>query len=84
MEEYSAERKARIHIDEMLEKSGLQIIRRGMLLLTKATLQWKKLKPLPVQWNYGLYRDDVLVGELEATSEKTGVAGILRHVERYS
>jgi hypothetical protein len=37
MGEYDDERKARIHIDEMLTKSGWQIIRRGNSIPTNGT-----------------------------------------------
>lgn len=83
-QEVDAEKKARNLIDEMLENSGWNIIRRGNPIPNKGCFAVEEVDTPTGPMDYGLYLDGVLVGYVEAKPEKIGVPGILAQDERYS
>src|SRR5918995_1259355 len=84
LESIDAERKARNLIDEMLQNSGWNIIRRGNSVPNKGSYAVEEVETPTGPMDYGLYLDGVLVGDVEAKPEKVGVPGILAQDERYS
>src|SRR5829696_3174499 len=83
-QEVDAEKKARNLIDEMLERSGWNIIRRGNSVPDIGCFAVEEVETPTGPMDYGLYLDGILVGDVEAKPEKTGVPGILAQDERYS
>lgn len=81
-QEFDAERMARNLIDKMLENSGWHIIRRGNPVPSNGFFALEETPTGPM--DYGLFLDGVLIGDVEAKPEKTGVPGILAQDERYS
>lgn len=83
-ESVDAEKRARDLIDKMLQDAGWTIVRRGNPIPDKGIFALEEVETPSGPMDYGLYMDRVLVGDIEAKPEKTGVPGILAQDERYS
>jgi type I restriction enzyme, R subunit len=82
--EVDAGKKARNLIDKMLENAGWNIVRRGNPIPDKGSFALEEVETPTGPIDYGLYLEGVLLGNVEAKPEKTGVPGILAQDDRYS
>ncbi len=81
---YLKEDRARDLIDEMLKKSGWTIIESGEYVPNVGFYAVEEVPTDSGPMDYGLYINGILVGDVEAKPENTGVMGILEQDERYS
>ena len=80
----SPEGKARLLIDEQLKKLGWEILPEDSLAPDTGNYAIEELQTESGPMDYALFIDGVLVGDIEAKSEKTGVPAIIQQDERYS
>lgn len=80
----SPESNARKLIDDNLEKTGWTIVREGNPVPLQGNYAAEEIETDSGPMDYGLFIDGVLVGDVEAKPEGTGVPGILAQDERYS
>ena len=80
----SAEGKARILIDDMLEKVGWEIIREGDHVPQTGNYAVEEFPTDSGPMDYALIVDGQVIGDVEAKPEGTGVPSVLQQSERYS
>jgi type I restriction enzyme R subunit len=80
----SPEGKARELIDKRLEESGWSIITQGNPVPNTGNFAVEEAETDCGPMDYGLIIDGVLMGDIEAKPEGTGVPGIIAQDERYS
>ena len=80
----SPEGKARLLIDEQLKKLGWEILPEDSKAPDTGNYAIEELQTESGPMDYALFIDGVLVGDIEAKSEKTGVPAIIQQDERYS
>jgi len=78
------EGKARILIDEQLEKAGWEIIREGDHVPQTGNYAVEEFQTDSGPMDYALIVDGQLIGDVEAKPEGTGVPAVLQQSERYS
>lgn len=78
------EGKARELIDKRLEESGWTIITQGNPVPNRRNFAAEEVETECGPMDYGLIIDGVLMGDIEAKPEGTGVPGIIAQDERYS
>ena len=78
------EGKARKIIDQMLIDAGWAIVREGNRVPNTGNFAVEEIETDSGPMDYGLFIDGILVGDVEAKPEGTGVPGILQQDERYS
>ena len=81
---YYEERQARDIIDKRLNEVGWTIVRRGKIIPDVGFYAVEEVETDSGPMDYALYINGILVGDVEAKPEKTGVPGILDQDERYS
>lgn len=81
---YYEERQARDIIDKRLNEVGWTIIRRGDIIPDVGFYAVEEVETDSGPMDYALYINGILVGDVEAKPEKTGVPGVLDQDERYS
>jgi len=80
----SKEGKARVLIDELLEKTGWEIIREGDHVPQTGNYAVEEFQTDSGPMDYALIVDGRLIGDVEAKPEGTGVPSVLQQSERYS
>ena len=80
----SPEGKARDLIDEQLKKLGWEILPEDSNAPDSGNYAIEELQTESGPMDYALYIDGVLVGDIEAKSEGSGVSSVLQQDERYS
>ena len=80
----SPEGKAREMIDKRLKESGWTIIKEGNVVPNKGNFAVEEVETDGGPMDYGLVIDGVMMGDVEAKPEGTGVPGIIAQDERYS
>ncbi len=78
------EGKARVLIDEQLEKVGWEVIRQGDHVPEVGNYAVEELQTDSGPMDYALIVDGQLIGDVEAKPEGTGVPSVLQQNERYS
>jgi len=80
----SPEGKARELIDKRLQESGWTIIKDGNAVPNKGNFAVEEVETDDGPMDYALITDGVIMGDVEAKPQGTGVPGIIAQDERYS
>jgi type I restriction enzyme, R subunit len=80
----SPEGKARELIDKRLQESGWTIIKEGNAIPKNGNFAVEEVETDGGPMDYGLVIDGIMIGDVEAKPEGTGVPGIITQDERYS
>jgi type I restriction enzyme, R subunit len=77
-------REELVLIDKRLEKSGWILVKEGDPIPKRGNFAVEEVQTDAGPMDYGLVIDGVLIGDVEAKPEVTGVPGIIAQDERYS